>query len=186
MQNLGFLPEWIVAGETIWIAAANTAQSGEDIILDDTYLPETHTLAYDFAGTTPTTITAAANTGGTGWTLEVSATETVTWRGGAVAFRGKVTDKTTGRVTTVDVGEIQVKASPLTVSQYAAALAAVEAAIAEYAANPYGSFTVPGGMTVNYRSMDELLALRSFYRAEVARETATRPRRVILGEYRCR
>ena len=184
MQNLGFLPEWIVAGETIWIAAANTAQSSEDIVLDTPYLPATHALAYEFAGTTPCTVTAVANTGGTGWTLEVSASETVTWRGGSVAFRGKVTDSS-GRVTTVDVGEIQVKASPLTVSQYKAALAAVEAAIAEYATNPYGSFTIPGGMTVQYRSMDDLLALRAFYAGEVRRETSTRPRRIILGEYTC-
>jgi hypothetical protein len=85
----------------------------------------------------------------------------------------------------VDEGVVVVRASPAAVSTYAAALAAVESAIAEYATNPYGSFTIPGGMTVQYRSIDELLNLREFYRAEVSRDSANRARRIIRTEFIC-
>lgn len=186
MENLGYLPETVTGGETIWISADNTAQDeyGDDIVLDG-YLPATHTLAYDFAGPVPVTVGAVANTGGTGWTLEVSAAITLTWRAGAINFRGRVTDATTGRVFAVDAGYITAKASPLQTSQYAAALLAIDAAILEYAQNPYGSFTIPGGINVTFRSLDDLLNLRAYYQAEVRRDSATRTRRIIRSEFRC-
>jgi len=186
MENLGYLPETVTGGETIWVSADNTTQDeyGEDIAVSP-YLPATHTLVYDFDGATPVSVTAAPNTGGTGWTLEISAAITLTWAAGVINFRGKITDKTTGRIFAVDVGTISVKASPLSVSQYAAALAAVEAAILEYAQNPYGSFTIPGGMNVTFRSLDDLIGLRTFYQSEVRKQTSARTRRIIRSEFRC-
>jgi hypothetical protein len=185
MENLGHLPAWITAGETIWISAANTTQGTDDDIVLDDYLPADYNLSYEFAAPTPITVAAVTNGAGTGWTLEVSAAQTLAWGNGSIPFLGKVTHKTSARVFAVDSGSIMVKASPLAVSQYAAALAAVDLAIAEYASNPYGSFALPGNMTVSYRSLDDLLSLRAFYRSEVARTSSQRMRRIIHTEFKC-
>jgi hypothetical protein len=184
-EHLGYIPAQVTAGETIWIAAANTTRPTDtDIILSD-YTPNGGcTLSYLFAAATPITVAAVANGAGTGWTLEVTAARTLAWRAGSLAFAGQVTNSS-GRVWLVDEGFIVVRASPAAVSTYAAALAAVEAAIVEYASNPYGSFTIPGGITVQYRSIDELINLREFYRAEVSRDSASRARRIIRTEFIC-
>jgi hypothetical protein len=184
-EHLGYIPAQVTAGETIWIAAANTTRATDaDIILSD-YTPAGGcSLSYLFAAATPITVAAVANGAETGWTLTVTAAQTLAWRAGSTAFAGQVTDAA-GHVWLVDEGVIVVRASPAAVSTYAAALTAVESAIAEYAANPYGSFTIPGGMTVQYRSIEELINLREFYRAEVSRDSANRARRIIRTEFIC-
>lgn len=186
MENLGYIPAQVTAGETIWISASNTTRdTDEDITLTDYTPAGGYTLAYLFAAPTPITVSASANGTDTGWTLEVTAAQTLAWRAGAMAFAGQVTHTATGRVWLVDEGVIVVRASPVVASSYAAALTAIEAAIAEYAANPYGSFTIPGGMTVSFRSLDDLLNLRAFYKSEVARDSAKRQRRIIRAELTC-
>ena len=184
MENLGYIPAQVTAGESIWISASNTTwETDEDITLTDYTPAGGSTLAYPFAAPTPITVSASANGANTGWMLEVTAAQTLAWRAGQMAFAGKVT--LSGRVWLVDEGVIVVRASPVVASSYAAALTAIEAAIAEYAANPYGSFTIPGGMTVSFRSLDDLLNLRAFYKAEVARDSAKRQRRIIRAELTC-
>jgi hypothetical protein len=185
MGNLGYIPASITAGESIWISAANTTQdTNADIVLTD-YAPSGgYTLAYVFAATTPLTVSGVANGGNTGWTLDVAAAQTAAWSAGQLSFVGRVTHTSTARVFVVDSGIIAVTANPANASTYQAALSAVDAAIAEYASNPYGSFSLPGGITVTYRSLEDLLGLRDFYAAEVARTSANRQRRIIRSEFR--
>lgn len=188
MENLGYIPEQVTSGESIWISASNTTrETNADIVLTDYTPAGGYTLAYLFASTpTPITVAAVANGGNTGWTLEVTAAQTLAWKPGQIAFTGQVTHTSSGRVWGVDQGLIRVLASPVVASQYAAALTAVEAAIAEYASNPYGSFTIPGGMTVSFRSLEDLLNLRGYYKALVAETSATRQRRILRSEFICR
>lgn len=178
--NLGFVPSRVVAGESIWISAANSAQGAQDIILDDYSPASGATLAYQFAAPTPITVTASANGANTGWTLDVTGAQTLLWRAGALRFAALVTSG--GRTFAVDEGTIFVTASPLAVSQYAAALTAIEAAILTFAGGGQRSFQL-GDMSVTYGSLQELLDLRAFYKGEIARETSSRPKRIIRTRF---
>ncbi len=183
-SRLSYIPTRVTAGETIWISAANTTQSTDsDIDLSPDYLPADYDLKYQFAASTPLEVTGAANVGGTGWTLEITAAQTLLWSAGFLAYAGRVIDKTNGRVWTVDEGVIEVVASPMTVSTYAAALAAIDAALAESAGSAYGTVSVPGGISFSYKSADELLALRSHFAALVSKTTAGKLRRTIRTEF---
>lgn len=177
LTNAGFLPDCVVAGETIWIDATNTTQDKADLVFTD-YLPTTHTLVYNFAAATPISVTASANSGNTGWTLTVTAAQTLLWKAGLMRFTGLATHTSTSRVFAVDEGSISVTASPLAVSDYAAALTAIESAISNFATSPNRSFQL-GDLSVTYASVEELLALRNFYRFEVSRETGGRIRRIM-------
>jgi len=55
---------------------------------------------------------------------------------------------------------------------YTAALASVETAIAQYATHSGRSVTI-GQKAITYRSLDELLQLRNFYRSEIAKLNGT-------------
>jgi hypothetical protein len=182
MLNAGFLPDRIVAGESIWIAAANSTQDGEDLIFADYTPAGGYTLAYQFAAAVPISVAAVANSGNTGWTLTVTGAQTLLWRPGVVRFAGFVTHTESTRVFAVDEGAIGVTASPLATSEYATVLAAIETAILNYATNPRSSITVDG-MTINYSSLRELLDLRSVYRAEVASQTGKRIKRIIRTRF---
>ena len=182
MQNAGFLPSRIVAGETLWIAAANTAQGLPDITFTGYTPAGGYTLAYQFAGTTPAAVAAVANGTNTGWTLTVTAAETLTWKAGAVRFVAYVTETATDNVYAVDSGTIAVTASPLATSSYTAALTACDTAIADYAANPHGSFAIDG-MNVTYRSFDQLMKLRNYLKSLIAEELGNRPIRIIRTRF---
>lgn len=186
MLNLGYLPDRIVAGETIWIAAANTTQAtNADIILTD-YLPASYTLAYQFAAATPISVSAVANGGGTGWTLEVTATQTLAWKPGEIRFAGYVTAKTGGRVFAVDAGAIAVTASPLATSAWTAVVTACDAAILAQMATgkTSGSFSVDGlSQSFTYRSADELMTLRAYAKNMADLETGNRPKRIIRARF---
>ena len=180
--NLGYMPARIVAGETIWIAAANTTQAAQDIVLP-LHTPASFTLAYQFAAATPITVNASANNANTGWTLEVAEASTLLWKAGTISFAAYATETAgTARKFAVDEGVIAVTASPLAVSQYAAALTACEAAIADYAANPNGSFTL-GDMSVSYRSLSQLIDLRNYLKAQVNLQTGKRIKRIIRTRF---
>jgi hypothetical protein len=180
--NLGFVPDRIVAGESIWISSANAVQSAQDITLTNYTPAGGYTLAYNFASPTPITVSAVANGANTGWTLEVTGAQSLLFRAGSLHYSALVTHTESGRKFAVDSGSIFVEASPLAVSQYAAALTAVETAIASYGTNNQRSLQLDG-MSVSFGSLQELLDLRAFYKSEVARETSSRPSRIIRTRF---
>jgi len=179
-ENAGFLPSRIVSGETIWIAAANSAQDAQDITFDDYSPADGHTLKYQFAASTAIEVTAVANDANDGWTLTVTAAQTLTFQAGNVNFVALVT--TTDGTFAVDQGTIYVSANPTQTSDYAAALTAVDAAIADYGSNPHSSFMLDG-MQVTYRSLKDLLNLRSHYKSLIAEETGKRQKRIIRTRF---
>lgn len=181
VTDAGFLPDSVIGGETIWIAAANTIQSAMDITFTD-YTPADYTLSYQFAAPTPLTVAATANLAGTGWTLEVTGANTLTWRPGEIQFSGFVTNTTTQRVFAVDAGTIRVTASPLRVSSWVAVLASIDSAIATYASSPNGSVTM-GSMSVSYRSMTDLVKLREYAAYMLSMDSSRRQKRIIRARF---
>jgi len=186
MINRGYMPNRIVAGETIWIAAANTTQStGRDITFSD-YTPASYTLAYQFAADTPVTVDAEVNDAGDGWTLEVTAAQTLAWKAGRVRFTGYVTNTDSGRVFAVDAGAIEVSPSPLATSDWTAVVAACDAAMLTQlkSGQQSGSISI-GNMSrsFTYRSAQDLLALRAFAQKMADAETKSRPRRIIRSRF---
>jgi hypothetical protein len=182
MLNAGFLPDRVVAGESIWLSADNSAQDGEDLIFTDYTPAGGYTLAYQFAAKTPISVAATANSADTGWSLTVTGAQTLLWLPGIIRFAGFVTHTSSTRIFAVDEGSIAVTASPLAVSEYAAALTLIEAAILSFATDPQRSFAL-GELNVSYGSLDDLLNLRTFYKAEVARQTGKRIKRIIRTRF---
>jgi len=187
MGRLSYIPTNIVGGETIWISALNTTQGAVDIILTDYTPADGWTLAYNFAAATPFSVDAVANDDDTGWTLSVTGAQTLTMSPRNVAYTALVTKEIDGadRSIAVDDGVIAVEASPLRVSSWAAVLTAVDAAIATYAANPNGSITVDG-MSVSYRSMSDLISLRSYANYRMQQDGPNRPKRLIRSRFNVR
>lgn len=181
MQNLGYMPTDITAGETIWIAEANTIQGAEDIVLSDYTPADGSTLAYQFAAETPITVDAAANGADTGWTLEVTAAQTLLWKAPTLAYSAYVTDSN-GRVFLIDQGSMAITNSPLATSAWTAIVAACDAAILAYAGNPNGSFTVDG-MSISYRSLSQLTDLRTYAKGKEQEEIGGRQKRIIRTRF---
>jgi hypothetical protein len=178
---MGYMPQTIIAGETIWIAAANTAQSKTDITIDGATPAGGYTLAFQFAAQpTPISVAAVANGANTGWTLEVTAAQTLAWKAGSVAYAAYAT--LAGRAYAVESGAITVKPSPMAQSAWTAVIAACDAAILTYAGNPNGSLSVDG-MSVSYRSLTDLTNLRDYARTMEQRETGNRPLRIIRARF---
>lgn len=178
--TLGYLPAQIVAGETIWIAAANTIQSGVDIILADFTPAGGSTLSYQFAAATPITVAAAANGANTGWTLEVTSAQTLVWKAGVIRFAGYATKS--ARTYAVDAGSIAVTASPLATSAWTAIVAACDAAMLTQAAtgSQSGSFSVDGmSKSFTYRNTTDIVQLRSYAKNMADYETGSRQKRII-------
>ena len=182
MENKGQLPASIVGGETIWLAAANTLQTGSDIVLSDYTPAGGYTLAYQFAADTPQTVAAAANGDDTGWTLEVTGVQTLLWTPGAITFAGMATHTATSRVFAVDAGSIRVAASPLRQSSWKVALAACDAAIASFAGGEMSSFTIDG-QSYSYRSLSQLIDLRAWLFNMVQKDQSGRQKRIIRSRF---
>jgi len=182
MTNAGFLPSAITAGESIWIDADNTAQSSVDITFGDYTPADGYTLAYQFADATPISVDAVANDEDTGWTLDVTGAQTLIWQPGQLVFTGLVTHTATGRIFAVDSGSINVSASPLRVSSWVAVVAAADAAILNYAASPNSSFSVDG-VTIAYRSIDDLIALRDYAQYRLKQDTKSGIKRIIKSRF---
>lgn len=186
MLDRGYMPDRIVAGETIWIASANTTQATNvDIILTD-YTPASYALAYQFAAATPITVAAVANGAGTGWTLEVTAAQTLVWKPGRINFAGYVTHSVSTRKFAVDAGAIEVTASPLASSAWTAVVAACDAAILAQMSTgeQSGSFSVDGmSKSFAYRSTDDLITLRAYAQNMADNETGARMGRIIRTRF---
>lgn len=170
MENAGIMPASIISGETIAVEINKpyyTAAGG-------------YTITYQFAAAAPVVVSAVAD--GALWALTVTAAQTLLWRPGSLRFAGMATHTASGVVTAFDAGAITVSPSPMAASEYAAALTAIDAAIANYATNPRRSFAL-GSMSVTYASLHELLDLRAFYRAEVSMQTGRRIKRIIRARF---
>lgn len=179
MSERGLLPEFITAGESIWVSASSSI--GVDIVIPD-YTPLTHSLSYQFAADTPIAVSAVANGDNTGWTLDVTSAQTLVWKAGVVRFAALATNISTARVVTVDSGAIRVAASPLATSSWTAVVTACDAAILSFASNPNASFSVDG-MSVSYRSMDDLISLRSYAQTMADQERGSRMKRIIRTRF---
>lgn len=163
--ELSILPDSIVAGESFTVSVTGVQTTG-------------HTLSYSFATATPFTVACAITDGV--FVLTVTAVQSLTLKAGQVRFVGMLTTTSGGAVECIDSGYLTVEASPLATSSYTAALAAVEAAILTFASNPNRRVNL-GTMSVEYKSLDELLSLRAFYKSEIQRDltgTGSGPMRV--------
>lgn len=176
MAKTRYFPDVITAGETVWIADASAISATKNDIKFTGFTPALgYTLAYSFAASTPVTVSAAANTGGTGWTLEVPAATTLAWKAGALVYNALVTHTASQRVYAVESGTVNVKPSPLATSSWTAVVAACDAAILSYSGNPNSSLSVDG-MTISYRSMENLTTLRAYAREMELNDRGFRPR----------
>lgn len=164
--ELHALPTSIVAGETLAATLTGVLTTGRSC-------------SYQFASKTPLTVACTIVNGV--FILTVSAAQTLILKSGIIRFAAFATTTATSVVECVDSGYLTVEASPLATSDYSAALTAVDAAIANYAANPNKRVAL-GAMSVEYRSLDELLALRAFYIGEIQRDISgagTGPTRIL-------
>lgn len=157
---LSILPSDLVAGESISESIASSYVTG-------------YTLSYQFAASTPITVACVAS-GTTAWTLTVMAAQTLLWKRGTVRFAGMLTETSTGIVTCIDSGSIIVSASPLATSQYTAFVTAIDAAILTFASNPNKRLSL-GAMSIEYKTLDELLGLRAWAQGMANAETGNNP-----------
>ena len=163
--ELNQLPVSIVAGETLTATITGLETTG-------------HTLTYSFASAIPFSVVCTVS--GSAFVLTLAPSQTLTLKAGTIRFAGMHAE-TGGATTCVDSGVLLVEASPLAVSNYSAALAAVEAAILKFGSNPNKRLSLEG-MSIEYKTLDELLSLRAFYQGEVKRELGgigSGPRRVL-------
>ena len=171
-QNI--LPTAIVAGETV----------SETITMVDYPAASGWVVSYRFA--TPTPLTQAC-TGGTAgaWVLALTSAQTLTIPSGRVRFDALATQtvgEAVAQVVCVDSGVIVVEASPLTVSAWSTVLTAVDAAIATWGTNDQRSMSIEG-MSISYKSLDELLKLRAFCTHEINRDTGNKRPRLVRSRF---
>lgn len=177
MAELNLLPETLVAGETVSVAVSlplYTAASGWAV-------------AYRFAATTPFSVSCTGGTDGA-WTLALTSAQTLSLKTGGLRFDAIATQtvgKAVAQVVAVDSGTITVTASPLLVSQWEAVLTAVDAAIASWGTSNHRSMSIEG-MSVSYRSLDELTRLRAFCVTQIRRETGNRGPFIIRSMFNVR
>ena len=157
--ELSILPTSITAGESF--TATLTA----------TVTVTGRTCVYQFKAAVPFSVTCTDN--GTRFILTVTAAQSLTFKAGNIYFAAFATTTSTGEVACVDSGYLTVAPNPLATSSYSTALAAVEAAIANYAANPNKRVSL-GTMSLEYRDLDDLIALKSYYQSEIARDLTGR------------
>lgn len=93
-----------------------------------------------------------------------------------------MTHTASGKVFAVDSGAIIVAPSPVATSSWTAVVTAADAAILAYAANPHGSVTVDG-FSFTFRSMSDLIALRSYAQNMAESETGGRFKRLIRARF---
>ena len=176
MAQKRYFPDVVQAGETVWISAASVIDATKnDLVFDDFTPAGGYALSYSFGASTPITVAAVANSGNTGWTLEVTAAQTLAWRAGSMQYNALVTHTATQRVYVVEFGTVRVLPSPLATSSWTAVVAACDAAMLTYSGNPNSSISVDG-MTISYRSLENLTNLRAYAREMELAEKQHRPR----------
>ena len=169
-EQLNILPTELVAGESLSATVSISGYSSAD----------GWALSYRFATyPTPIAVTGAAASGGA-WTVALTNAQTLTLPSGPLRFDAIVSKATV--YAAVDTGTIAVTASPMLASKWATVLESVEAAIATWGTSDQRSMTIEG-MSVSYRSIDELLKLRAFCIRHIARETGNRRPSRILARF---
>lgn len=153
-QELSVLPSSIVAGESFTASLNGISTTGK-------------TCVYSFAALTPFSVTCTIES--SVFVLSVSAAQSLTLKSGNIRFAAMVTTTAGGAVECVDSGYLTVEPSPLATSNYSAALVAIDAAILTFASNPNKRVNL-GTMSVEYKTLDELLSLRAFYQSEIQRD----------------
>jgi len=178
--NLGYMPRKIVGGETI----LRDADTGGVMTFDGYSPADGYSLAYQFAAETPFTVDADPSDDDAGWTIEITGAQTLAIPPGVLPFVGMVSKTVDGvlRSFAVDQGVIDVAASPLRVSAWQAVLAQVDAAMADYASNPHGTINTDG-MSVTYRSFNQLSHLRDYALMMLRKDTSARMPHVIRSRF---
>lgn len=172
--QLEIMPTELVAGETI----------SKTLTIADYPVEDGWAVSYRFA--TPTPITQACTGGGAGvWAIALSSAQTLTIPSGRIRFDALATqtvDEEVAQVVAVDSGVIHVTSSPLIVSKWSAVLASVEAAIATWGTSDQRSMSIEG-MSVSYRSIDELLKLRAFCTQQIQKETGNKRPHILRSRF---
>jgi len=174
MAELNLLPETLVAGETVSVAVS----------LSSYPVASGWAVAYRFAAETPFSVSCTGGTAGA-WTLALTSAQTLTLKTGGLRFDAIATQtvgEAVAQVVAVDSGTITVTASPMLVSQWESVLTSVDAAIASFGTSNQRSMSIEG-MSVSYRTIDELLRLRAFCVSMIAREKSGRGRKVIYSRF---
>ena len=157
--ELSILPTSITAGESFTATLPATVDvTGRTCI-------------YQFKCAVPFSVICTASA--TQFTLSVSAAQSLTLKAGKIYFAAFATTTSTGAVECVDSGYLTVAPTPLATSSYETALAAVDVAIASYATNPNKRVNV-GDISIEYRDLNDLIALKSYYQSEIARDLTGR------------
>jgi hypothetical protein len=173
-KKLNIMPGELVAGETVSATAT----------LTDYPVASGWAVSYRFA--TPAPITQAC-TGGTAgaWAIALSSAQTLTIPSGRIRFDALATQtvgQTVAQVVAVDSGVIVVTASPVVVSKWSSVLESVEAAIASWGTSDQRSMSIEG-MSVSYRSIDELLKLRAFCTQQIRRENGNKRPNILRARF---
>jgi hypothetical protein len=157
-KELHVLPVQIIAGESISATLVGVSATGR-------------TCSYAFKANTPFSVACSIVDGA--FVLSVSSAQSLILKAGRIPFVAMATTTEGGAVECVDSGYLSVEPNPLSTSSFSAALAAVEAAILKFASNPNRQLALDG-MSITYKTLDELLSLRSFYRSEISRDLGGR------------
>jgi hypothetical protein len=171
---LELMPDGLTAGESLSVTVAingKTPAAG-------------YTLSYRMAIDTVGITAAGVDNNAGGWTVALTAAQTIAMPSGLLVFDALLTLGTVTEL--IDRGELPVTASPLFVSQWAAVLVQVDAAIAAWAASGSKSTSISiDGMSnsLSVSSLADLQSLRSFCIRQRNRERGTRTPYRILSRF---
>jgi len=171
-QNI--LPTELTAGETV----------SKTIAMADYPAADGWAVSYRIAAPTPITQACTGGTAGA-WVLSLSSAQTLTMTAGRVRFDALAT-KTVGAAVTevvaVDCGTIAVRPSPLATSSWSAVLTSVDAAIATWGVSDQRSMSIEG-MSVSFKSLDELLNLRAFCTQQISRDKGNQRPHILRARF---
>ena len=172
MDRLNHMPTSLIAGESV-----DTA----DIILAGYSPASGWGLSYQFAAAVPVAVAAVANEADTGWDISISAVTSLAFGSGSISYVGMATH-TDGRAAAVDAGVIAVTPSPMRVSQWAAVVAAIDAAMLDGGSKTEGSISIDG-MSTSYKNFSELITLREYALQQLRKDAVYKPRRIIQSRF---
>ena len=169
--KLELMPATLTAGESLSVT----------VVIDGKTPDAGYSLSYRLAIDTVGITADGVDNGSGGWTVLLTPSQTIAMPSGLLVFDAILTLGTTAEL--VDRGTITVTASPLFVSQWAAVLDQVDAAIAAWATNgsKTTSVSVDGMSTsLSVTSLSDLHSLRAFCLRQRNRERGTRtPYRIL-------
>jgi len=170
MSTLAIMPTSLTAGTSVSKTVTVT-----DYVPDDGW-----SITYRFGSSPdPVSVDGVDDDDG-GWTVELTAAQTLVMFSGQMRFDAIVFDGTESIL--VDAGIIAVTASPLLVSKWSAVLTAVEAAITSWGATDQRQISIEG-MDITFRSIGELFKLRAFCVRMIGRETGNGMPTIIRSKF---